>query len=211
MLLISACTDGPDSFSSLSDSDKTNYQEIEWEELDPNDPQQVDYSATVNHDSFDLSNEEFIEEGYVEEEFIGADEYSDGEEYIDEYSELPSLSELTSGNIGISAQTQAQSFGIVPEMDGKNIRLPGFIVPVEFEGTNLVTEFFLVPYFGACIHQPPPPPNQTVYVTSEKPIKFTGIYDPVWVMGTIKTERTGNYIATAEYKIDLNRIAPYTE
>lgn len=188
ILLVSACADNTEH---SNNSDKTNYQEIEWEELDPNDPQEVEYSTPeslgLNPESFDLNNDE----------------------YIDEYNQLPGLRELTSGHVGLPSQ--AYSVGVVSEMDGKNIRLPGFIVPVEFEGENLVTEFFLVPYFGACIHQPPPPPNQTIYVTTEKPIKFQGIYDPVWVMGTIKTERTGNDIATAAYKIDLNRIEAYTE
>jgi len=106
---------------------------------------------------------------------------------------------------------QAHSVGVVAEMDGKNIRVPGFIVPVEFEEGNLVTEFFLVPYFGACFHQPPPPPNQTIYVISEKPVKFESIYDPVWVMGVMNTEQTGNDIATAAYKVNLKEIEAYTD
>jgi len=82
---------------------------------------------------------------------------------------------------------------------------------VEFGEDNLVTGFFLVPYFGACFHEPPPPPNQTVYVTTQTPIEVESVYDPVWVMGTIKTEQTGNDIATAAYKMDLSSHEAYTE
>ena len=54
------------------------------------------------------------------------------------------------------APQQSYSVGVVSELDGKSIRVPGFIVPIEFEPGNLITEFFLVPYFGACFHKPPP-------------------------------------------------------
>lgn len=107
--------------------------------------------------------------------------------------------------------SQTYSTGVVSEVDGKNIRVPGFIVPLEFDAGNLVTEFFLVPSFGACFHNPPPPPNQTIYVTSVEPIEFESIYDPVWIMGVMKTELTGNEIATAAYGMDLHDIEIYTE
>jgi len=111
-------------------------------------------------------------------------------------SEFSEESDAQGDYYGLPSQTY--SFGIVS------------VVPVEFEEGNLVTEFFLVPYFGACFHQPPPPPNQTIYVVSKKPIKFESIYDPVWVMGVINTEQTGNDIATAAYKMDINRLEAYT-
>jgi len=103
------------------------------------------------------------------------------------------------------------STGVVAEFDGKQIRVPGFVVPVEFESESLVTEFFLVPYFGACFHYPPPPPNQTIYVISEQAVQYESIYDPVWINGVIKTEVTGNDIATAAYSMNLHSIEPYKE
>lgn len=112
-------------------------------------------------------------------------------------------------NTGIPRR--AFSSGIVAEVNGTNARIPGFVVPMEFDKENGVTEFFLVPYFGACFHMPPPPPNQTIYVTSAAPIEYESIYDPVWVMGIIRTQQTGNEIATAAYSLDLHRIAPYEE
>ena len=58
------------------------------------------------------------------------------------------------------------STNIVPEMNGQAVRIPGFIVPLEFNDDEDVTQFFLVPFFGACIHVPPPPPNQIILVNS---------------------------------------------
>ena len=53
---------------------------------------------------------------------------------------------------------------VLEELNGQFVKIPGFVVPLE--GTaELTTEFLLVPYFGACIHVPPPPSNQIVYVT----------------------------------------------
>ena len=63
---------------------------------------------------------------------------------------------------------QEYSVGVVSELDGQKVRVPGYVVPVEFESENLVTEFFLVPYFGACFHYPPPPPNQRFMLSAKK-------------------------------------------
>ena len=75
------------------------------------------------------------------------------------------------------------------ELDGKKVRIPGYLLPLEFDGEQ-VTEFFLVPYVGACIHTPPPPPNQIVHVRTDRPFTTDGgLYTPVWVDGTIRIER----------------------
>ncbi len=73
-------------------------------------------------------------------------------------------------------------------LDKKLVRVPGFIVPLEDSATE-ATEFLLVPYQGACIHVPPPPPNQIVHVmmAKGKKIKFT-MWDPYWIEGRLKIE-----------------------
>jgi uncharacterized protein len=98
---------------------------------------------------------------------------------------------------------------VVPALDGKLVRLPGFIVPVESESTS-ITEFLLVPYYGACIHVPPPPANQTVYVKLAPEQAFEGeLFDTVWVTGTLKVTPTSSDLADAGYRIDATGIAPY--
>ena len=100
---------------------------------------------------------------------------------------------------------------VIKEMDGQRIRIPGFIVPLEFGKNKKVTEFFLVPYFGACIHVPPPPPNQIIFVTTKKGLAIKELYDPLWVSGIISTSRIENDVALAAYKMEMEFSEIYEE
>ena len=97
----------------------------------------------------------------------------------------------------------------VEELDGKFVKLPGFVVPMESDEGGMLQEFLLVPYFGACIHVPPPPPNQIVYVKLDKPYKLTDIWDPYWIIGTIKTKPYFGDIAETVYQISGERVEKY--
>lgn len=89
------------------------------------------------------------------------------------------------------------------------VRVPGFMVPLE-DWAEEVTEFLLVPYVGACVHTPPPPPNQLVYVQMTEgqkvPVSF---WEPVWVHGVLSIEETTNVYAEVSFKMDGTSIAPY--
>ena len=101
---------------------------------------------------------------------------------------------------------------VVPELDSKAVRLPGFIVPLEFDEDGYhVTKFFLVPYFGACIHMPPPPPNQIVFAEYDESFKLGSLYDPFWISGILSTTLVENETATAAYSMTVERMVPYTE
>lgn len=101
---------------------------------------------------------------------------------------------------------------VVPEFDGQAVRVPGFIVPLAFGTTQQqVTRFFLVPYFGACIHVPPPPPNQIIYGEYPKGFKLDSLYDPFWITGVLSTTLTENDTATSAYSIKVDKISSYTE
>lgn len=104
-----------------------------------------------------------------------------------------------------------KSTNVNAEYDQKSIRLPGFVVPVEYNDDQVITEFFLVPYFGACIHVPPPPPNQIIYVKYPQGLELTALYDPFWIEGTMKTQIIQNDIALSAYSIDASGIKPYEE
>ncbi len=97
---------------------------------------------------------------------------------------------------------------VVTELDGERVRLPGFIVPLDFEGTE-VSEFLLVPYFGACIHVPPPPSNQIVFVKAERAYSLKQIFDPVWVTGTLSTQAFLNDVGDAGYTMQATEVEPY--
>ena len=100
---------------------------------------------------------------------------------------------------------------VVESLDGKRVRLPGFVVPIESDGEKL-REFLLVPYYGACIHVPPPPANQTVYVkVAEGDAKIRRAFDTVWVTGVLSAQSFDSDLATAGYRIQAEEVAPYEE
>ena len=96
-------------------------------------------------------------------------------------------------------------------MDGRAVRIPGFIVPIEFNGEQTITEFFLVPYFGACLHMPPPPPNQIIYVKSAEGLKLEALYYPFWISGDLKASMVENDMATAAYSMEMNNYEAYQQ
>ncbi len=99
---------------------------------------------------------------------------------------------------------------VIDEMDGKPVRIPGFIVPLEFDDQQMVTEFFLVPFFGACIHVPPPPPNQIIFVSYPQGFQLSALTDPFWISGVLETSMTENAMATAAYAMQMQQFEPYT-
>lgn len=99
---------------------------------------------------------------------------------------------------------------INPAVVGQLVRLPGYLVPLE-ETKDGVKEFLLVPYFGACIHSPPPPANQIVHVLPKTPAKGLRSMDTVWVTGVLSGTRTDSYMGMSGYRIEATQVAPYAE
>jgi hypothetical protein len=100
---------------------------------------------------------------------------------------------------------------VEPSMDGARIRIPGFIVPLEVV-RHQITEFLLVPYFGGCIHVPPPPANQIIHVFPSKPLK-KGMQsmDAVWISGELKTLPSDTDMGSASYRMKAEVVEPYKE
>ncbi|MYD98452.1 MAG: DUF3299 domain-containing protein [Gammaproteobacteria bacterium] len=98
--------------------------------------------------------------------------------------------------------------GVVPELNGQLVKLPGFVVPLDVSG-NKVASLLLVPYFGACIHQPPPPSNQIVYVEFEDPVEIRSMYDPVWITGRMGLDVHSSTLATASYSMKGRSLEKY--
>lgn len=103
---------------------------------------------------------------------------------------------------------QPASTGVRSDWNGMIVRLPGFIVPIESVGTA-VTTFVLVPYVGACIHVPPPPANQLVFVTSETPYESGGLYAPVNVTGMFGVSAMSTHLAQIGYALSAEKIEPF--
>ncbi|MCX4186970.1 DUF3299 domain-containing protein [Methylophaga sp. OBS4] len=169
----------------MAESTKSSYQQIEWTDLLP----EADLQALLNPPEA-LNN---IEDGSEADQISNA------------------LSDALS-QAGDSRYQQALiSTRVRDEYDNQLVRLPGFIVPIEINAGQIVTRFFLVPYFGACIHVPPPPPNQIVYASFEQGMKIDSIYDPYWLEGTLHTTVTENEMATSAYSMSVTNVIPYQE
>jgi hypothetical protein len=95
-----------------------------------------------------------------------------------------------------------------PGIDGRLVKIPGFVVPLDFEAEQ-VAEFFLVPFFGACIHVPPPPPNQIIMVRPAEPIRGLAAMEVVWVYGPISVEGYANELGHAGYAIAADKVEFY--
>ena len=130
---------------------------------------------------------------------------------VPEMAPLHDLSQL--GNLDPEAAPAAKqdlpNAPVVPALNGQNIRLPGYIVPLEVNEDGRTTEFLLVPYFGACIHVPPPPSNQIVHVTSKVGVKLEELYQPYWIEGAMQVKPSTSELADAGYQMDAQKIYVY--
>lgn len=112
-------------------------------------------------------------------------------------------------HVGNQRMKQVGTLHTVAALDGRKIRLPGYVVPLETDDDGRMTEFFFVPFYGACIHVPPPPPNMLVHVRLAKGIDTPSLYDPVTLKGVMHTQVTENAMAASAYAMDGATIEPY--
>lgn len=99
---------------------------------------------------------------------------------------------------------------VVAGMDGRRVRIPGFVVPLDV-ADGQIDEFLLVPYFGACIHVPPPPANQLIHVMPDQAIPAAWNMAPVWVSGVLTVARFDSEMGNAGYQLRGVRVEEYTE
>ena len=118
----------------------------------------------------------------------------------------------------IAEQGRQRAQSVNAALDGQTVRIPGYLLPLEFSGKE-ITEFLLVPWVGACIHTPPPPPNQIVHVKSDKPVGNVTLFAPIWVTGRMSTvaSKKSLYLVDGESNIDIgyslraSAVEPYKE
>ena len=138
-------------------------------------------------------------------------------EYIAEIEDGSAEDQISSQMKSAVAQSEEDAYqqalvstDVNENLDGALIRIPGFVVPLEFDEEQTISQFFLVPYFGACLHMPPPPPNQIILVNAPKGIQMSALYDPFWIEGQLSTSFQENDMATSAYAMQLQRIEPYS-
>ena len=123
-------------------------------------------------------------------------------------AQMASLYSIAEGSAADTA-VQIGSFNTVDTYDGRKVRIPGYTVPFSYDAKAEITEFLLVPYYGACIHAPPPPPNQTLFIRTDTPILLKDLPQAVWVEGTLHAEKQESDLADAAYIIDLTQVEKY--
>ena len=166
-------------------ADAQSYEDIDWTELMPAE----DLSALLNRPAF-------------------LDDIADGsaQDALDSFQQRQLEDEQAQ-----QYQAALSSTRVIQGFDGKAIRIPGFIVPLAQNEDKEVTRFFIVPYFGACLHMPPPPPNQILYVESEQGITLENLYDPYWFEGIVSIEQKVDAMGTSAYSLSLDNYALYEE
>lgn len=95
-----------------------------------------------------------------------------------------------------------------PDVHNRPILLPGYMVPLVYDGED-VTEFLLVPSAGQCIHVPPPPVNQTIFVALKKPTRIRTYGEPVIVEGRLLTVLGRTDYAETGYRIEADAVEDF--
>jgi len=124
------------------------------------------------------------------------------------YSEIIGEGELDKVNDTWNPIFDANATKLNEALNGALIRLPGYIVPLEL-GAEGVTSFLLVPYVGACIHTPPPPPNQLIFVTTKTPWPDELLWDAVWVTGIMRTQLQSTELGETGYVLTADVMELY--
>ncbi len=167
-------------------------EELIWKDLLPPGEENV---LNKLYDEFYLELEERFDRAYAEAEPLSEAD--------------PNATDPFAEGGALDVMPQIGTFNVVDDLDGLDVRLPGYIVPLSFKQNNKYDEFLLVPYFGACLHTPPPPPNQIVYVMANETIKIEDIWSPYWIEGTMHTKRHENETGDAAYTLSLSKLTLY--
>ena len=179
------------------DAFTVEYREIKWDDLMPpeaefDDPfTRLDYYQLDDLNMILLFRERIEVEGTLSEELIA--ENSEREQRLNDQG--IDIDGLLAMRDQVTKERIAKTHLANEELNDKAVRIPGYLLPLEFVGDK-VSEFLLVPYVGACIHTPPPPPNQIVHVKTDSPYTTDGgLFTPVWVSGTIRTEKNNKNLS----------------
>ena len=140
------------------------------------------------------------------------------EEMSDE--EFNAIPDAEYQKILLRVQAEMDAAPVIEALDGEQVKIPGFIVPLEINNTS-ISEFLLVPYFGACTHTPPPPANQIIYSKIKNEYTTDDLTAPVWITGKLTT---GSFVSklnevgvsraadiSSSYSIEVDKIEEYKE
>jgi len=124
------------------------------------------------------------------------------------YSEIVAAGEMDETNDIWQPIFDENATKLNPVLDGAYIKMPGYIIPID-QSIDGVTSFVLVPYVGACLHTPPPPANQLVFVTTNKPWPSDNLWNAVWVTGQMQHELQSTEVAETGYLLKAEEMETY--
>lgn len=178
--------DSGERFNSAA-AETRDWTTVEWADLIPED----DLDALLNPPEYLLDIEEGSEEDQRRYEQLASAEK--GSENPDRYQQALLSTEFRQ------------------EFNNRDIRIAGYVVPLEFDSEQLVTQALMVPWFGACIHLPPPPPNQVILLNAPQGIEMGELYDAYWLSGRLQTNVRESELGTSSYEMDVASFELYTE
>ncbi len=205
LLLLSACSNEPQSLSPavndtaqpVASAETSREESSPYWGVEPGEPLPIVWS-------------DLLPEGALDEYFRQQEEFYERLE-MRLQAEATRLSDVTAGaeieeGSDLDYMPQFGTFDTVDDIDGTLIRIPGYVVPFNFETDDRYTEFLFVPSQGACIHTPPPPPNQVIYVRADEAARVEDIWAPYYLEGVISIERNENDLGNAAYTVDLSSL-----
>ena len=157
--------------------------QITWEDLSPTKGQEFKINLGDNADIIGIPD---------------ISEFGGSKERLDNFLD----------DMAFMKEMQSKGGFINTSLNNKKIKIAGYIAPIAFDGDNVI-EFLLVPYRGACIHVPPPPANQIIYVKSANGLKADEIWSPKWITGVLTANSISTIVADVGYSIKEALVSPY--
>ncbi len=189
-------------------------REITWDDLAPEVEPYDDPFMAMSYEQIDAMRDvvAFAEAGSEDPELATAD--AAGRRLLEESGF--DVAYLLEQYKVVLAKLVEEATEVNPEVIASPVRLPGYLLPLEMKGRDAI-EFLLVPYVGACIHTPPPAPNQVVYVVYPEGFEAEGLFTPVWITGSMKAETTNQVVGYSDgssevrisYRMDAARVEAY--
>ncbi|MBX2880411.1 MAG: DUF3299 domain-containing protein [Granulosicoccus sp.] len=194
-------------FGSSEPAELSEARQLEWQDLvPPAEPLKDALADTPMNVRFDL--------GFIGKVLADADAHvisRDGPEFRNAMSLLEKhradgidVDKLLASVTGRDEELVARGEAVNSELDGELVRLPGYALPLEMTEGG-VKEFLLVPFVGACIHVPPPPPNQVVLAQLESAYQVEALFDPVLITGHLRAQSTSSelYLVDGEAQVPM--------
>jgi hypothetical protein len=94
----------------------------------------------------------------------------------------------------------------VTDLNRHIVRIPGYMVPLT-DNLEYFSEFLIVPGQMACIHAPPPAPNQMLYVKATKNIPLGLVGYPFWFEGELHINPVKSSYGLVTYSLMLHKLS----